>query len=343
MKGAIGKAEEIAASPDFFMPQQFKNPANPEIHFRTTGPEIWDDTDGNVDILVAGVGTGGTITGVSRYFEQEKGKPLHSIAVEPVNSPVLAGGEPGKHKIQGIGAGFIPDILDGAYQWCTGYSEPDAGSDLASLSCRAERRGDEYVVNGQKIWTSIAMWSKWMILLVRTDFEVENKHDGITCLLVPMDTTERDARIAAFASAERLFDHAIRAGARSPELYTNLGNAALQAEDLGAAVLAWRRALVLDPDHARALQNLEHVRTLLPDWVPTESSTGVLDSFFVWHRGLAPHEQARLAALAFALASLLLAASIRLASRIRKRPSALFVPAWRARGEGAPSSTSKEA
>ena len=83
---------------------------------------------------------------------------------------------------------FIPDILDGKYQWCTGYSEPGTGSDLASLQCRAVREGDEYVVNGQKIWTSIAMWSKWMILLVRTDFDVENKHDGITCLLVEMDS-----------------------------------------------------------------------------------------------------------------------------------------------------------
>lgn len=83
---------------------------------------------------------------------------------------------------------FIPDILDGAYQWCTGYSEPDSGSDLASLKCKAVRQGDAYVVNGQKIWTSIAMWSKWMILLVRTDFEAENKHDGITCLLVEMDS-----------------------------------------------------------------------------------------------------------------------------------------------------------
>lgn len=112
MKGAINKAEEIASDSNFFMPQQFKNPANPEIHCKTTGPEIWNDTDGNVDILVAGVGTGGTITGVSRYFEQERGKSLHSIAVEPANSPVLSGGDPGKHKIQGIGAGFIPDILD---------------------------------------------------------------------------------------------------------------------------------------------------------------------------------------------------------------------------------------
>jgi alkylation response protein AidB-like acyl-CoA dehydrogenase len=83
---------------------------------------------------------------------------------------------------------FIPDILDGAYQWCTGYSEPASGSDLASLSCRCEREGDTYVVNGQKIWTSIAMWSNWIILLVRTQTEVKSKHDGITCLLVPMDT-----------------------------------------------------------------------------------------------------------------------------------------------------------
>jgi alkylation response protein AidB-like acyl-CoA dehydrogenase len=83
---------------------------------------------------------------------------------------------------------FIPDILDGRYQWCTGYSEPDSGSDLASLKCRCERDGDEYLVNGQKIWTSIAMWSKWIILLVRTETDVASKHDGITCLLVPMDT-----------------------------------------------------------------------------------------------------------------------------------------------------------
>ena len=112
MKGAISKAEEIAEDPNFFMPQQFKNPANPEIHFKTTGPEIWEDTDGNVDILISGVGTGGTITGVSRFIKQEKGHPLHSVAVEPTASPVLSGGEPGKHKIQGIGAGFKPDILD---------------------------------------------------------------------------------------------------------------------------------------------------------------------------------------------------------------------------------------
>lgn len=89
---------------------------------------------------------------------------------------------------------YIPDILDGKYQWCTGYSEPDAGSDLASLKCRAVREGDEYVVHGQKIWTSIAMWSKMMILLVRTDAEVESKHDGITCLLVAMDSPGIEVR-----------------------------------------------------------------------------------------------------------------------------------------------------
>ena len=112
MKGAINKAAELAENPEYFMPQQFDNPANPEIHFKTTGPEIWEDTDGKADILVAGVGTGGTITGISRFFEQEKGQALHSIAVEPASSPVISGGEPGKHKIQGIGAGFIPSNLD---------------------------------------------------------------------------------------------------------------------------------------------------------------------------------------------------------------------------------------
>jgi cysteine synthase A len=120
MKGAISKAEAIAASDPkkYFLPQQFKNPANPAIHEKTTGPEIWNDTEGAIDVLVAGVGTGGTITGVSRYIKKTMGKKILSVAVEPKESPVisqkLAGQElkPGPHKIQGIGAGFIPDTLD---------------------------------------------------------------------------------------------------------------------------------------------------------------------------------------------------------------------------------------
>ncbi|HEY5975117.1 MAG TPA: cysteine synthase A, partial [Geobacteraceae bacterium] len=120
MKGAITRAEEIAASDPakYFLPQQFKNPANPAIHEKTTGPEIWNDTDGAIDVLVAGVGTGGTITGVSRYIKNTKGKKIISVAVEPKESPVISqklAGEaikPGPHKIQGIGAGFIPDTLD---------------------------------------------------------------------------------------------------------------------------------------------------------------------------------------------------------------------------------------
>ncbi|MFG1488222.1 cysteine synthase A [Oceanospirillum sp. HFRX-1_2] len=120
MKGAIAKAEELVASnPEhYFMPQQFENPANPEIHEKTTGPEIWNDTDGQIDILVAGVGTGGTITGISRYIKKTQGKAITTVAVEPIDSPVITQTlnneevKPAPHKIQGIGAGFVPKNLD---------------------------------------------------------------------------------------------------------------------------------------------------------------------------------------------------------------------------------------
>jgi cysteine synthase len=120
MKGAIAKAEEIKNSDParYVLLQQFKNPANPEIHYNTTGPEIWEDTDGAVDVLVSGVGTGGTITGISRYIKCAKNKPIRAVAVEPATSPVITQTfnkeplKPGPHKIQGIGGGFIPDTLD---------------------------------------------------------------------------------------------------------------------------------------------------------------------------------------------------------------------------------------
>jgi cysteine synthase A len=120
MKGAVRRAEEIAATDPvkYFLPQQFRNPANPAIHELTTGPEIWEDTDGAIDVLVAGIGTGGTITGISRYIKLQQKKPIISVGVEPAASPVLTQKlngleiKPGPHKIQGIGAGFVPEVLD---------------------------------------------------------------------------------------------------------------------------------------------------------------------------------------------------------------------------------------
>jgi len=146
MKGAVARAEEIAAAEPqrWFLPQQFKNPANPAIHEETTGPEIWEDTQGKVDVLVSGVGTGGTITGISRYIKLRQGKKLLSVAVEPVHSPVisqkLAGKElvPGPHKIQGIGAGFIPDTLDLALVDRVELTSNDEAIDFARRLAREE-------------------------------------------------------------------------------------------------------------------------------------------------------------------------------------------------------------
>ncbi len=197
MKGAIAKAEEIAASdPErYVLLQQFKNPANPQIHEQTTGPEIWHDSDGAIDILVSGVGTGGTITGVSRYIKHTQNKPILSIAVEPEASPVLtqfrAGQEiqPAPHKIQGIGAGFVPDVLDLSL---VDAIEQVSNDDAIAYARRLAR--EEGILSGISCGAAVAV-------AVRVAKRPE--HAGKTIVVVLPDSGERYLSSALF---EGLFD-----------------------------------------------------------------------------------------------------------------------------------------
>ncbi|MBU9889232.1 MAG: cysteine synthase A [Candidatus Omnitrophica bacterium] len=156
MRGAVEKAEAIAKrTPHSFMPQQFNNPGNPAIHRQTTAEEIWKDTDGTVDIFVAGVGTGGTLTGVGEVLKQRK-PDLKVIAVEPVDSPVLSGGKPGLHKIQGIGAGFVPGVLNTkVYDEVLKVRHEDAGATAKQLACREGILGG--ISAGANVWAALQL------------------------------------------------------------------------------------------------------------------------------------------------------------------------------------------
>jgi cysteine synthase len=196
MKGAIAKAEEIAAgNPKYVLLQQFKNPANPAIHASTTGPEIWEDTYGKIDILVSGVGTGGTITGVSRYIKQILGKPLISVAVEPSASPVLtqhrAGQElkPAPHKIQGIGAGFVPDVLDLSL---VDVIEQVSNEDAVEYARRLAR--DEGILSGISSGAATAAAVRWA---------KKPENEGKTIVVILPDSGERYLSSVLF---EGLFD-----------------------------------------------------------------------------------------------------------------------------------------
>jgi len=198
MTGAVQEAERILQStPKAFMPQQFKNPANPDIHFRTTGPEVWEQTEGRIDVLVSGVGTGGTISGVSRFIKQEKKHPLLSVAVEPRESPVisqrLAGQElkPGPHKIQGIGAGFIPDTLDLSLVDRVEQVSSDEAIDLARRLAR-----EEGILSGISCGAAMAAALR---------LAAEKEFAGRTVVVILPDSGERYLTTSLF---EGIFDEA---------------------------------------------------------------------------------------------------------------------------------------
>lgn len=188
MKGAIAKAEEIAReTKNSFVPGQFSNPANPSIHMKTTGPEIWEDTDGLIDIFVSGVGTGGTITGVGQYLKS-KNPNIKVVAVEPTGSPVLSKGNPGIHKIQGIGAGFVPDILNVDI-----YDEIITVEDEDAFSMGRELSRTEGLMVG--VSSGAAMWAATQVAK-----RIENEGENIVVILP--DTGERYLSTPLFAEKE---------------------------------------------------------------------------------------------------------------------------------------------
>ena len=197
MAGAVARAEEIAASNPkrYVLLQQFKNPANPAIHEKTTGPEIWDDTAGAIDILVSGVGTGGTITGVSRYIKTIKGKPIQSVAVEPASSPILtqkrAGQplQPAPHKIQGIGAGFVPDVLDLSL-----IDHIELATNEEAIAYARRLAAEEGILSGISCGAAVAVAAR----LARRP-----ENEGKTIVVILPDSGERYLSTALF---EGLFD-----------------------------------------------------------------------------------------------------------------------------------------
>lgn len=184
MKGAIARAEELAAEiPNSFIPSQFTNPANPEIHYETTGPEIWRDTDGKVDILVAGVGTGGTVSGAGKYLK-EQNPEIQVVAVEPAGSPVLSEGHGGSHKIQGIGAGFVPETLDTDI-----YNEVIAVADEDAFATGRELAAKEGLLVG--ISSGAAVWAA-------SQLAARPENAGKTIVAILPDTGERYLTTAMF-------------------------------------------------------------------------------------------------------------------------------------------------